>query len=52
MEAISTGLVTSFTSIAGDMTSAIADILPVAIPVMGAIAVIGIGIRVFKKIAK
>lgn len=45
-------LVTALTKTATDMTGAIGDILPVALPVMGGIMVITIGIRIFRKVAK
>ena len=50
MEAVTTGLTTGIASAATSMMSAIGDILPVALPVMGAIAVIGVGIKVFRKV--
>ena len=45
-------LVTALTATASSMTTAIGDILPVALPVMGGIMVITIGIRIFRKVAK
>lgn len=50
MEAISTALVSGLTTAANGMTDVIAKVLPVALPVMGAIVVIGIGIKIFKKV--
>lgn len=50
METITTALTTAFTDVAGDCMDAIAAVLPVALPVMGAIVVIGIGIKIFKKV--
>lgn len=44
-------LTTAFTSVASDAQSAIAAILPIALPILGAIIVVGIGIRIFKKVA-
>lgn len=46
---MSTALVTALGSVATGATDAIGDILPVAAPVLGAILIIGIGIRAFKK---
>lgn len=48
--AIVTGLTTAFGTVAGDCTSAITAVLPIALPVMGAFVVIGIGIKIFKKV--
>ena len=47
MEAVTTSLVTAITSFAGDAMGAIGSIVPVALPIMGAIVVVGIGIKVF-----
>lgn len=51
MEALTTALTTGFTSIVGDMMTAIGSIVPVALPVVGAIAVVSIGIRIFRRMA-
>lgn len=47
---IVTAMTSAFSTAASDCMSAISSILPVAIPVVGAIAVIGIGIKIFKKV--
>ena len=52
MEGVTTALTTGITTIASNATDAIAKVLPVALPVMGAIVVLTIGIRVFKKFTK
>lgn len=52
MEGVTTALTTGITTIASNATDAIAKVLPVALPVMGAIVVVTIGIRVFKKFTK
>lgn len=52
MESVTNALVTGVTTIASGATDAIAKVLPVALPVMGAIVVVTIGIRVFKKFTK
>lgn len=52
MEAITTSLTTAITSFAGDAMSATGAIIPVVLPIMGALVVVGLGIRVFKKFAK
>lgn len=50
MEAFITSLTSAFSGLATDVMSAIGSIAPVALPVMGAIVVIGVGIKVFKKV--
>ena len=50
MEAITSALTTALTSTASAMTGAIGDVLPIALPVLGGIAVVMVGIRVFKKV--
>ena len=43
-------LTAAFTSIASDCMSAISAVLPIALPIMGAIVVGTIGIKIFKKV--
>lgn len=43
-------LKTGFTTCANDMKGAIGDILPIALGVLAAILVIGVGIKIFKRI--
>ena len=45
-------LTTALTAIAGDMTSAITAIVPIAVPVIGGILVVSLGIKAFKKFTK
>lgn len=52
MEAVTTALTGALTTVATGATSAIGDVLPIALPVMGAIVVIGIGVKVFKRFVK
>lgn len=52
MEGVITALTTGITSIATSATDAIAKVLPVALPVMGAIVVVTIGVKIFKRFAK
>ena len=47
---VTDALTTAMTSTASECTSAIGAVLPVALPVMGALVVVGIGIKVFKKV--
>lgn len=51
MADVAAAMVTAVTSIATSATGAIGDIVPVAAPVLGAILIVGIGIKAFKKIA-
>lgn len=45
-------LKTSTTSIASDIMGTITDVLPIVLPIMGAMLVIGVGIAVVKKLTK
>lgn len=45
-----TALTTAFSTVAGEATDAIGAVLPIALPIMGAIVVVGIGIKIFKKV--
>lgn len=47
---VSSALGTAFTSVASDCMNAITTILPIALPVLGALVVVGIGIKIFKKV--
>ena len=47
---VTEALTTAMTSTASECTGAISAVLPVALPVMGALVVVGIGIKVFKKV--
>lgn len=51
MDTLVESLVAGLTSTVTSMMSAVGDIVPIALPVMGGIAVVGIGIGIFKKIA-
>lgn len=44
-------LTSAFSTVASDALSAVQGILPIALPVLGAIIVVGIGIKIFKKVA-
>ena len=52
MEAVTTALTTAISGFATDAMSAIGAIIPVVLPIMGAIVVVGIGIKVFRKFAR
>lgn len=47
---VTTGMTTGLTTIASDCMSALGQIVPVALPVMGAIVVISLGIKIFRKV--
>ena len=49
---VTDGLTSALGTVAGDMTGAISAVLPVALPVMGGILVVAVGIKVFKKFTK
>ena len=44
-------LTTGISTIASDAMGAIGSVVPAALPIMGAVGVVGIGIKVFKKVA-
>lgn len=49
MEPITNALGTAFAAIAADAMGAIASALPIILPVMGAVVVIGIAVGIFKR---
>lgn len=51
MDGVVTALETGLTTIGTSCTEMIAKALPIALPVVGAILVIGVGIKAFKKVA-
>ncbi len=51
LSSVETALTTSFTSVGNSMTSLVTKILPIALPVMGALLLVGFGIKAFKKVA-
>jgi hypothetical protein len=50
MEAVTTALTTGVTSIATEAMSAVGAVVPAALPIGGVVIVVGIGLRVFKKV--
>ena len=50
MESVTTALTTSFTGVATAITGIIGDVLPLALPVVGAMIVVTVGIKIFKKV--
>lgn len=51
MDALVTSLTSGLTTTATSMLSALGTIVPAALPVMGGIAVVMLGIKVFKRIS-
>ena len=51
LSSVETALTSSFTSIGSSMTSVVGKILPIALPIMGALLLVGFGIKAFKKVA-
>lgn len=52
METVTSALVTGITSIGTEALSAVGSVIPVALPIAGAVVVVTIGLRIFKKVAK
>ena len=50
MEAITTAVKTALATVQSDAQGLIGDVLPYALAVMGAVLVVTIGIKVFKKV--
>lgn len=50
LSSVETALTTSFTSIGSSMTSIVGKILPIALPIMGILVLVGFGIKAFKKV--
>lgn len=50
LSSVESALTTSFTSIAASMTSIVGKILPIALPIMGILLVVGFGMKAFKKV--
>lgn len=51
MADVSSAMVTAMTSVSTQMLSGIAAIVPVAAPVLGALLIINVGIRSFRKVS-
>lgn len=49
MSTVISALTTGLTTVANDILGAIGSILPIALPIMGAMIVIGVAYRTFKK---
>lgn len=51
LSSVESAMTTSFTSAGSSMTGMVAKILPIALPVMCALLLVGFGIKAFKKVA-
>ncbi len=51
MATVTTNLVTSVTEMATSIGSAVGQIIPLALPVIGAALIVSVGIKVFKSVA-
>lgn len=49
---ITAALTTALSGIASEMTAAVAAVAPIAVPVLGGIMVVSLGIKAFKKFTK
>lgn len=47
---ITTTLKESFTAIGTSLTGMVGDVLPIALPIIGGVMVVGVGIKIFKKV--
>lgn len=52
MSQVSTGMINGITNIASNMGTFIVSVLPVVLPIVGAVIVIGFGIKLLRKFAK
>lgn len=50
MDAVTSAIVSGVSGIAESGMTTVGSVIPVALPIMGALVVVGIGIKVFKKV--
>jgi uncharacterized protein (DUF697 family) len=50
MEGIVTALTTSFTEIGTELTGIVGKVLPIALPIIGGVLVVTVGIKIYKKV--
>ncbi len=51
LSSVESAMTTSFTEVGSSMTGMVGKILPIALPVMGALLLVGFGIKAFKRVA-
>ena len=51
LSSVESAMTSSFTSVGSSMTGMVGKVLPLALPVMGALLLVGFGIKAFKKVA-
>lgn len=51
LSAITSALKTSFSDVASSVMGVIGDTLPIVLPIIGAMVVIGTGVKIFKKLS-
>lgn len=51
LSSVETAMTTSFTEVGNSMISMVGKVLPIALPVMGALVLVTFGIKSFKRIA-
>lgn len=52
MTNVTNSLVNSLTDIGSKMGTMVSSVLPIAVPIMGAVLLVGFGIKLFKKFTK
>lgn len=52
MEGVTGALTSSFTEIGSSLTGIIGDVLPIVLPIIGAVLVVTLGVGIFKKLTK
>lgn len=50
MAGVESALTSSFTEVGSSMTGIIGKVLPIALPILGAVLIVGFGIKIFKKV--
>lgn len=50
MAGITSALTSSFTEVGTSLTGVIGDVLPIALPIIGGVLVVSVGIKIFKKV--